>query len=192
MPAGAHPRNALELIDELKLYHAIFTDPTHNSLPTPDITNWSTAYRCLDELLRHREPGSVADLLIRDDDAAYLAWNLAAICPWMVVDEPPNPKRKANALPLVAVVSREGFKAPNKLSDVIAASYRHRHEILELKKAVCNKDPSIHERDRFGMAIRKWDAQGGSWRVQVLNAMLTEALQVLGEWSDVDTQGTPL
>ncbi|CAM1511090.1 Fc.00g086030.m01.CDS01 [Cosmosporella sp. VM-42] len=188
MLKGAHPSEALELIDELKLYHAIFTDPRQNTLPVPDITRWSTAYRCLQELVRHREPGSISDILIRDDDAAYLAWNMAAICPWMVVDEPPDPRRKANALPLVAVVSREGFKAPNKLSDVIAASYRHRHEILKLKQAVCNNEPFIHERDRFGMAIRKWDAQGGSWRVQVLNAMLTEALEGLEEWPDSATQ----
>lgn len=179
---GNHPRQALELIDELCLYHAIFTDPTRVSPPVPDISHWSVAYRCLDELTVTESSFSIGDMLVRKNDALYVAWNLAAISPWMIVAEPPDPKRKPNAPPLVAVVSREGIKASNKLSDVIAASYRHRHEIMELKQAVCERASFINERDRFGMAIRKWEAQGGSWELQVLNALLVEAMETLGEW----------
>ncbi|KAF4452859.1 hypothetical protein F53441_4362 [Fusarium austroafricanum] len=179
----AHPYEALELIDDLQLFHAIFTDPTQDSLPAPDISRWGVAYTCLDELLRDQSSTSVASRLITSTDASYFAWNLAALSPWMTIEEPPNPRKKRNAPPLVAVVSREGFKAPNRLSEIVTASHRHREEILELKHAVCNGEPYILERDRFGMAIRKWDTPAGTWRLQVLNALLVEASGSLSEWS---------
>lgn len=155
----------------------------------PNVSRLSVAYLCLDELLQQKKPDSIASRLIQTDDAAYCAWNLAAVCPWMTVDDPPAPRRKANALPPVGVVAREGFKAPNKLNDIITASYRHRREILELKNAVCNNESYINERDRFGMAIRKWDAQGGSWRLQVLSALLVEAMETLEAWPKNDAEG---
>ncbi|KAJ4257449.1 CCA tRNA nucleotidyltransferase, mitochondrial [Fusarium torreyae] len=182
MLKGAHPYQALEFIDELQLFHAIFTDPTQENLPIPDVSRWSAAYTCLDELLRDQSPTSVAGRLIQSPDASYSAWNLAALSPWMTVEEPSNPRKKSNALPLVAVVSREGFKAPNRLSDIIAASHRHREEIMKLKNAVCSGESYIRERDRFGMAIRKWDSPAGTWRLQVLNALLVDVLETLSEW----------
>ncbi|KAF5717424.1 tRNA nucleotidyltransferase [Fusarium globosum] len=182
MLKGDHPFEALQLIHELQLFHAIFTDPTQENLPVPDISRWAVAYTCLDELLKHRGSTSIAGRLITSSDATYTAWNLAALSPWMTVEEPLNPHRKANALPLVAVVSREGFKAPNRLSSIVAASHRNRVEILKLKRAVCNGESYIQERDRFGMAIRKWDTPTGTWRLQVLNALLVEALETLTGW----------
>ncbi|KAF5617297.1 tRNA nucleotidyltransferase [Fusarium sp. NRRL 25303] len=182
MLKGDHPFEALQLIHELQLFHAIFTDPTQENLPVPDISRWAVAYTCLDELLKHRGSTSIAGRLITSLDATYTAWNLAALSPWMTVEEPPNPHRKANALPLVAIVSREGFKAPNRLSSIVAASHRNRDEILKLKRAVCNGESYIQERDRFGMAIRKWDTPAGTWRLQVLNALIVEALETLTGW----------
>ncbi|KAF4502629.1 CCA tRNA nucleotidyltransferase, mitochondrial [Fusarium agapanthi] len=182
MLKGDHPFDALQLVHELQLFHAIFTDPTQENLPVPDISRWAVAYTCLDELLNDRDSTSVAGRLITSTDATYSAWNLAALSPWMTVEEPSNPRRKANALPLVAIVSREGFKAPNRLSSIVAASHRNRDEILKLKRAVCNGESYIQERDRFGMAIRKWDTPAGTWRLQVLNALLVEALETLTAW----------
>ncbi|CCT73463.1 related to tRNA nucleotidyltransferase [Fusarium fujikuroi IMI 58289] len=182
MLKGDHPFEALQLIHELQLFHAIFTDPTQENLPVPDISRWAVAYTCLDELLKHRGSTSIAGRLITSSDATYTAWNLAALSPWMTVEEPPHPHRKANTLPLVAIVSREGFKAPNRLSSIVAASHRNRVEILKLKRAVCNGESYIQERDRFGMAIRKWDTPTGTWRLQVLNALLVEALETLTGW----------
>lgn len=101
----------------------------------------------------------------------------------MTVEEPPNFRKKPTSPPLVAVVAREGFRAPNRLSDIVSASLRHREEILTLKEAVCKGEPYINERDRFGMAIRKWDTPAGTWRLQVLNALLVEALETLPTWS---------
>ncbi|KAI3578111.1 hypothetical protein IWW34DRAFT_806693 [Fusarium oxysporum f. sp. albedinis] len=189
MLKGDHPFEALQLIHELQLFHAIFTDPTQENLPVPDISQWAVAYTCLDELLNDRDSTSIAGRLITSTDATYSAWNLAALSPWMTVEEPPNPRRKANALPLVAIVSREGFKAPNRLSSIVAASHRNRDEILELKHAVCNGESYIQERDRFGMAIRKWDTPAGTWRLQVLNALLVEALETLTEWRQEKSAG---
>lgn len=139
--------------------------------------------------MQNRTPGSISERLVRTEDATYVAWNLAAVCPWMTVDDPPVSKKKANALPPVGVIAREGFKAPNKLTDIISASYRNRKEITELKQAVCNKEDFIHERARFGMAIRRWDSHVGSWRLQVLNALLAEAMATLEEWPNGDTKG---
>ncbi|PTD06412.1 hypothetical protein HYE67_002599 [Fusarium culmorum] len=185
MLKGAHPHQSLELIDELQLFHAIFTDPEHNNLPIPEISRWSVAYTCLDELLKDQSPTSVAGRLITSEDASspFYAWNLAALAPWMIVEEPPNFRKKPSAYPPVAVVAREGFRAPNRLADVVAASYRHREAILELKEAVCSKAPYIDERDRFGMAIRKWDSPKDTWKLQVLNALLVDALETLPTWS---------
>ncbi|KAM5374923.1 hypothetical protein ACJA88_007588 [Fusarium oxysporum] len=156
MLKGDHPFEALQLIHELQLFHAIFTDPTQENLPVPDISRWAVAYTCLDELLNDRDSTSIAGRLITSTDATYSAWNLAALSPWMTVEEPPNPRRKANALPLVAIVSREGFKAPNRLSSIVAASHRNRDEILELKHAVCNGESYIQERDQQSNFLAGW------------------------------------
>lgn len=146
------------------------------------LPRWSVAYECLEDLAQSRSPKSIFDLLVRTDDAAYVAWNHAALSPWMVIQDPPGIKKKANHLPPVAVVAREGFKAPNKLTDVISASFKHRYEILSFKNGVNEKAEFVNERDRVGMAIRRWDAQGGSWKLQVLNALLVEAMESLEQW----------
>ncbi|KAJ6443110.1 lipid transporter [Purpureocillium lavendulum] len=173
---GAHPRRALELLDKLHLYHAVFTDPTRDTIQHPDLARWHVAYDCLDYLLRNCTPGSIGALLAASGEAVYVAWNLAAVSPWMPVEEPPGVKRKANSLPLVATISREGFRAPNKLTDIMAASHRHRKEILEFKEAVCREDPWTRLRDKCGMAIRRWDSQGGFWTLQVLSTLLVDAM----------------
>ncbi|KAI5457220.1 hypothetical protein BGZ63DRAFT_395647 [Mariannaea sp. PMI_226] len=183
MLKGAHPRDSLNLINELNLYLAIFTDPAQEFMPNPDISKWPIAYECLEELINHQTPDSIGRLLIQSEDAAYSAWNLAALSPWMLVDDPLNSKRKANTPPPVTIAAREGFRAPNRLSDVITAAYRNRAEILRLKDAVCRNESSINERDRLGMAIRRWDTPAGSWRLQVLSAMLVEAQEDIPKWS---------
>ena len=181
---GHNPRLALNLIDRLDLYRAIFADPCKAAPNLPLLSRWSVAYKCLDELTRNKTPKSIFDLLVRTEDAAYVAWNQAALCPWMGIDDQPGLKRKSNAWPPVAAIAREGFKAPNKLVDIIAASYWHREEITALKKAVNDGEPHIRERDRVGMAIRRWDAQGGSWKLQVMNALLVEAMETLQAWEE--------
>ncbi|KAJ2973811.1 hypothetical protein NQ176_g6394 [Zarea fungicola] len=185
-----HPRLALQMIDDIGLYHAIFTDPTRPEIEQPDISKWPVAYNGLDDILQTQTPGSIAASLIHTDEYRFIAWNLAAVSPWMRIQDPPGTKRKANSLPPVGVIAREGFKAANKLTDIMAASHRHLDEILALKKAVMDKAGYVQERDRFGMAIRRWEAQGGSWRLQVLAALLTEALERLAVWPNVVVEGS--
>lgn len=108
----------------------------------------------------------------------------------MRIQDPPSVPRKSSYLPPVAVIAREGFKAPNKLNDVVAASHNHLEEILSLKKAVNEQEPYISQRDQLGMTIRHWEAHGGSWKLQVLNALLVEAMESLGEWRHLQPSET--
>ncbi|KAK8096358.1 uncharacterized protein PG998_014226 [Apiospora kogelbergensis] len=185
MLKGEHPKDALERIDTLGLYHTVFMDPGSSNAPHPDISNWRIVYECLDRLRKGRTPGSIYDVLVHTEEAAYFSWVLAAVVPWApfsreaptVGKEPP---------PYATLAAKEGIKAPNKVCEVITAAIKHRANIMALKNAVCAKEPYIHERDRFGMAIRQWEAHGGQWSLQVLLAFLVEASQVL----DATTRGT--
>lgn len=137
-------------------------------------------YECLDSLRRNKTPGSIYDVLVRSDEAAYYAWVLAAICPWENVETPKHSGKGKAPPPLVTLAAREGIKAPNKLCDLATAAHNNRTEIMSLVTAVSDKAPFIAERDRFGMAIRHWDSRAGHWRLQVLYAFLVEVMNVLG------------
>ncbi|KAI0854190.1 hypothetical protein F5Y00DRAFT_2544 [Daldinia vernicosa] len=180
MLTGNHPRKSLEYIDDLGLYHTIFTDPSKTDIPTPDISNWKSVYECLDSLRRNKTPGSIYDVLVRSDEAAYYAWVLAAICPWENVEPPKHSGKGKAPPPLGTLAAREGIKAPNKLCDLATAAHNNRTEIMSLVTAVSDKAPFIAERDRFGMAIRHWDSKAGHWRLQVLYAFLVEVMNGLG------------
>jgi hypothetical protein len=134
-------------------------------------------YSFLDRLEAQRTPGSIHDTLIKTDEARHFAWNLAAIVPWEQIPDPKPTKPGKPPLPFVTVAAREGIKAPNRLSDLITAAHKHRSEIVRLRDIVNNKESAMHERDRFGMAIREWDTRGGNWRLQVLYAILFDVLQ---------------
>ncbi|KAI8296133.1 CCA tRNA nucleotidyltransferase [Colletotrichum sp. SAR11_59] len=152
MLKGRHPRKALELIHNLGLYEAIFTDPSGVQCPAPDLSKWKLAYGCLDLLFRDRAPGSIYNTLVATDEAAYLAWALAAVIPYShVKDEVAFPKT--------------------------------------MKDNVCAKNPPFSQRDIVGMAVRKWDAQGGHWQTQIVYAILVEATDKLESLSDSDVSG---
>ncbi|RYP25514.1 hypothetical protein DL768_011478 [Monosporascus sp. mg162] len=155
-----------------------------NRFPSPNTFNWKFAYNCLDNLRENKAPASIYNVLVRSDEAAYLAWTLAAIAPFGPLGQPPHTGKGRPPPPYGAVAAREGIKAPNKLSDLCTAAYNHRAEIVSLKKAVIEGAPDIDQRDKFGMAIRHWDSRGGHWRLQVLSALLVEAMQVLAGGSD--------
>ncbi|KAK8042912.1 hypothetical protein PG994_013395 [Apiospora phragmitis] len=168
MLKGEYPKDALERINTLGLYHTVFTDPSKSDAPQPDISNWRTVYECLDRLREARTPGSIYDVLVHTKEAAYFSWVLAAVVPWAPFSQTAPTSKKTP--PYATLAAREGIKAPNKVCEVITAAEKHRPYIMALKKAVCANDSYIHERDRFGMAIRQWEARGGQWRLQVLSA----------------------
>lgn len=118
-------------------------------------------------------------MLVRSEEAAYFAWALSALAPFGSVKQPPQGGKGKAPPPYGTLAAREGIKATNKLSEVCTAAYNHREEILSLKNAVLEGAPDVKERDKFGMAIRHWDARGGHWRLQVLSALLVEAMEVL-------------
>ncbi|KAH8879445.1 poly A polymerase C-terminal region-like protein [Thozetella sp. PMI_491] len=176
MLRGKYPLDSLALIDRLKLYHAVFTDPTRESMPQPDISNWSAVYECLDFISRTQTPGSIYDQLVRGGEARWLAWTLAALTPWEQVKDAPPPKPGKPMTPMSYLAAREGFKASNKLTDILISARRHRPAIMELKHIVDTNGDGLMERDRFGMAVREWDPKGG-WRLQVLSAIFVDVLQ---------------
>ncbi|KAF3066444.1 CCA tRNA nucleotidyltransferase, mitochondrial [Daldinia childiae] len=180
MLKGNHPRRSLEYINDLGLYHTIFTDPSKPDIPSPDISNWKAVYECLDSLRQNKTPGSIYDVLVRSDEAAYYAWVLVAVCPWENVENPKHSGKGKAPPPLGTLAIREGIKATNKLCDLATTAHNNRTEIMSLVKAVSDKAPFIAERDRFGMAIRRWDLRVGHWRVQVLYAFLVDVMNVLG------------
>ncbi len=50
---------------------------------------------------------------------------------------------------------------------------------MSLKTAVLEGDSDSKKRDKFGMAIRHWESRGGHWKLQVLSALLVEAMEAL-------------
>jgi tRNA nucleotidyltransferase (CCA-adding enzyme) len=146
-------------------------------MPQPDLSRWHCAYECLDSLSNNPTPASIYSVLVRTDEAAYYAWTLSALPPWEYVDGPKHTGKGRPHPPLPTLAAREGIKAPNRLCELITAAHNNRADILELKNAVVRNATHIRERDRFGMAIRHWDARGGYWRLQVLFCLLAEAMQ---------------
>lgn len=169
----------MHLFDRLGLYSTIFTDPTVADTPVPDTSNWRIAYDCLEELKSNETPDSIYKSLVRSDDAKYLAWILTALTPWSAVPpaQAPKPGGKVRS-PYGQMVAREGLKAESKLCNVVGGAFKQYAEITELKESIKRKDSFINQRDTLGMMIRRWDSQGGQWRLQVLFALLVEALKL--------------
>ena len=181
MLKGADPHEALRLIFEVDLYETIFSDPLLESGDhyTPDTAQWRSVLDFLRDTLDNATP--TAEILIRDDDDKFLAWQLAALIPYRdaLQPEPAEPGKKPPP-PIAAQVAREGIKATNKVCDVVALAVKNQSEIAGLvdrldtqkrrpDKRVEGEDATA--RDVLGMGIRRW---GASWRSQVLYAMLVE------------------
>ena len=180
----------MQYIDDLGLHQTIFTDPSNGDFPTPETSHWKLAYDTLDTLRRNKTPGSIYDTLVRSDEATYFSWVLAAVAPFGRLGQPPHTGKGKAPPPYGTLATREGIKAPHKLCDVCTAAINHREEIMALKRAVLEGSPDVvRERDRFGMAIRHWEAKGGHWRLQVLSALLVEAMEVLP--LTANSNGTP-
>ena len=190
MLKGPDPLMALQLIDKLGLYGTIFTDPTRDLPSNPDLDYFSPAYLFVNSLVREKTP-EIPDILAKtltgSAEEQYLAWVCATVMPW--VDASTVPHQKPTQKPYYAayLVAREGFKAPNKVCDVITAALRDGEEIRTIVDR-CNdqiRRPNSSKvgdeaaaRDTLGMAVRRW---GSTWRTQVLFSLLYEV--VLGSIS---------
>lgn len=177
MLKGKDPRRSLQYINELGLYNAIFTDPTKPDDPLPDLSHWHRAYECLHHISKDQVSSSISRVLVRTDEDSYYAWTFSALAPWEYVDEPVFTGKGKPPQCIISRAAREGIKTGNKLCDLVIAAHKNRPEIMALKTTVVQKTAQMNERDRFGMAIRNWDAKGGYWRLQVLLCLLVEAMQ---------------
>ncbi|KAF2273023.1 poly A polymerase C-terminal region-like protein [Westerdykella ornata] len=185
MLKGPDPLRAMSLIDRLGLYHTIFTDPTRELGSAPDLAHFSPAYNFVHTITSQEAsdvPSIIPQTLARDADERYLAWICAALMPW--ADAPTVPHHKPTQRPHYAayLVARDGFKAPNRVCDVISASLRHGEEIRQMVDRCYDKikrpnatkvADAATARDTLGMAIRRW---GASWRTQVLFNLIYEVV----------------
>ncbi|KKA29118.1 hypothetical protein TD95_005270 [Thielaviopsis punctulata] len=179
MLKGKDPRAALILIDELKLYHAIFTDITKDDLPKPDIQHWSAIYNLLHDLSRDSNPESIYRTLIASSLDEYLIWALASMSPWESVPDEVivGPKTKANSVARIVSVAREGFRATNKLCDVLTGSHRNIAEIIQFKDDILSNNERINNRGGIAMMIRRWEGNAMNWHLQLFYAMFVEVLK---------------
>ena len=175
---GHNPRIALELFDRLGLYSTIFTDPTTPNTPEPSTNRWRRAYDCLEIMRANNSPGSIYNLLVCSADAVDLSWLLVALVPWAEVTilRPSRSGGKA-PLPFATLVAREGIKASNRVCDMVTGAFRHVEEITNFKQAVIAQEKWTLEPDKLGMAIRRWDAGGRHWKLQVLLAILVDVMR---------------
>ncbi|CAI6332517.1 unnamed protein product [Periconia digitata] len=167
MLRGPDPHMALALIHRFGLYHTIFTDPSRDMSSQPDVDYFEPAYNFINSMHKSDDT-SIVDLsrtLLRNTDEKYLSWVCAAVMPWADAPQVPNSKPARPPFYAAYLVAQEGFKAPNKVCDVIAASLNNSEEIRKLV------DKRPRERDVLGMAVRRW---GPTWRTQVLFSLVYE------------------
>lgn len=189
MLRGPRPRMALELIDRFGLYRTVFTDPTRELPSDPETAYFKPAYDFAESVVMKDAslPSTISETLLRNEEGKYLAWICATMMPW--VDAPTIPHQKPLQRPYFAayLVAREGFKAPNKICDVIASSLSNSEEIRNVvaqcakglrRPDTINPTNDATARDTLGMAIRRW---GSTWRTQVFFNLVYEI--VLGRVS---------
>lgn len=169
MLKGLNPHGALQYFDRLGLYYEIFTDTGAKDMPIPDIKNWRHAYDCLQKLVNDT---SLSQTLIQSH--AETAWLLAAYTPWSTVEELPNFCGKAR-LAWGGEAARLALKIDNKKINLISDSLKHFKDVTKLKDSILRGDSWVKLRDTVGNLIRKMDQQG-HWRLQVIFAILVEAM----------------
>ena len=179
----------MALIDRLGLYSTIFTDPTRDSVISPDTSHWHRAYGCARALILDR-PAVEDDFLsskyyelrstlIRHPEDAYMAWILAALVPCASASLPPITPKGGRAAPAYgASVAREGIKATNKVHSVVAGAFKHAEEVSAVKSSALvmrtlgGKGPRWKDdRSSLGMAIRRW---GANWRSFVVYSLFLD------------------
>ncbi|KAF1839532.1 poly A polymerase C-terminal region-like protein [Decorospora gaudefroyi] len=184
MLKGPRPRMALDLIDRFGLYRTVFTDPTRELPVEPETAYFKPAYEFVQFVVMRSDdvPTVIPNVLVRNQDERYLAWICATVMPW--VDAPTVPHQKPLQRPhfIAYLVAREGFKAPNKVCDVVASSLNNGEEIRSLvaqcakalrRPDTMNPASDATARDTLGMALRRW---GATWRTQILFNLVYEVV----------------
>lgn len=196
-----NPRQALQLIDRLGLYHTVFTLFDNQMDQLVMTQDWKKAYEQLQEItnaeskigtgqniLSHSRSVIKSVLLRHPDDVHYdffYAWLLCTFVPWARVTPRALDNSKAKAPPRPAsIAAREGIKADNNTVKIIEGAVVHLDEIIQTKDAAVGQMSSTTSplkrknesptRSQQGMAIRRW---GPHWRSSVMYAMLTQVME---------------
>lgn len=186
---------AIALIDELRLYNTIFTDPTDATCKLVETDHWHQAYETLASVLQapaapksseQRDLHRLKSTLLRNPDEIYLAWMLVCLVPWARQGPKQSQKASSKKRPSAAyLTAREGIKADNKICRVVDAAATRLQAVIDLKNLVgareesgdsCieQKPPGI-VREVHGQAIRAW---GSDWRSIVIYALLSEVMEL--------------
>ncbi|KAI7502971.1 poly A polymerase C-terminal region-like protein [Hortaea werneckii] len=179
---GPDPHEALKLVYSLDLYETIFSDPTVELAKhyKPDCEGWELCIDRLRDVLSEETP--LAELLVRDKEERFMAYQLAAMVPYRDAPQPSAPPGRKPPPPVAALVAREGVKATNKVSDTVAIAVKTQEEISNLvdhfneRKRRPGKPfegDDATARDVLGMAIRRW---GTSWRSLVTYSFLIDTV----------------
>ncbi|PSN62099.1 tRNA nucleotidyltransferase [Corynespora cassiicola Philippines] len=177
MLKGPDPRRALALIHQFGLYETVFTDPTRDMESKPDIEHFGPAYGFVKSVLQaedNKSLESISRILLDSAERQYLAWICATVMPW--ADAPLVVGPKGKPFDAAYLVAREGFKAPNKVSDVIALSLKNggaiRSMVAECYKQIRRgQEREECARETLGMKIREW---GATWRTQIFFSLIYE------------------
>nr|POF03491.1 cca trna nucleotidyltransferase, mitochondrial [Quercus suber] len=180
---GPDPHEALRLVFQLGLYETIFSDPTVAAADqyTPDTIGWQAAIDTLEDLISADR--NVAQLLIRDPEERFMAWQLLAFVPYRDAPQTNAPPGRKPPPPVATSVAREGVKATNRVCDVVSAAVRNQSHIAHLVDQLYQQQRRPDQqkggedataRDTIGMAIRKW---GPTWRSQVVFSFLAEVME---------------
>lgn len=184
MLKGPRPRMALDFINRFGLYRTVFTDPTRELPSEADTDLFQPAYELVQSILEGESdaPAVIKTTLLRDADEKYLAWICATMIPWADAPTVPHPKPTQRPLITAYLVAREGFKAPNKVCDVVAASISNSEKIQNVvaqcakglrRPDTINPEEDPTGRDTLGMALRSW---GSTWRTQVFFNLIYEVV----------------
>ncbi|RKF82294.1 CCA tRNA nucleotidyltransferase, mitochondrial [Golovinomyces cichoracearum] len=170
MIKGNNPRGAFMTFDRLGLYHTVFATAGNKDSPTLNIMNWRYAYHCAHELISN---SFLSKALIQSESETV--WLLAAYAPWSRVKQQAGLSNKSS-LALGAEAARLALKVENKKMNLISGCIKNYDEIITLKESILRGDEMVRQRDTVGSLIRNWDSSGGNWRLQVVFAILAEAM----------------
>lgn len=150
-----------------------------NITATLNTSGWSTSYDCLQAILDNKDPKTLCDYLVQGGDGDRpICWLLACLSPLMELSSPQILTGEKQPLCYAGRVAKHGIKQPGKIVDLVNGGVRHLKEIKELRDLVLTGDLLASQQDVLGMAIKRWDAGGGRWKLQVLSAILAEASQL--------------
>ncbi|KAI9756045.1 MAG: phosphatidylinositol-3,5-bisphosphate 5-phosphatase [Chaenotheca gracillima] len=181
MLRGNNPLAALSLIRRLNLYFTVFSSPEDTNYSETELGSWMPICDLFHAVVSTNESSQDGEVLstirrlaVRTDEEEYNCWILAALLPWADAPNPPSKPGKKLAPPKIVLVAREGLKAPNKVTNVLASAVEHANEVIALKENILKQkedSPQPISRDQLGMSLRRW---GPNWRYCIISGLLLE------------------